>query len=59
MKNLIVLAILCAITAGILWYLHRAKARGETCIGCPLAKNCKKGASCPSCGTNGKSEEKN
>lgn len=40
MENLIVIAVLLAIVAGIVWYLVRAKKRGETCIGCPYAKQC-------------------
>ena len=38
MENVIVILILLAIAAGIIWYLIRAKKRGETCIGCPYAK---------------------
>ena len=40
MENVIVVLILVAIAAGIIWYLIRAKKRGETCIGCPYAKQC-------------------
>ena len=40
MENVIVILILLAIVAGIIWYLIRAKKRGETCIGCPYAKQC-------------------
>ena len=40
MENVIVVVILLAIVAGIIWYLVRAKKRGETCIGCPYAKQC-------------------
>lgn len=40
MKNVIVVLILLAIVAGIICYLVRAKKRGETCIGCPYAKQC-------------------
>ena len=40
MKNVIVVLILLAIVAGIVTYLVRAKKRGETCIGCPYAKQC-------------------
>ncbi len=40
MIDLIVIAILLAITGGIVFYLYRAKKRGETCIGCPHAKQC-------------------
>ena len=37
-------AIVLAIIGGILFYLYRAKKRGETCIGCPYAKQCGSGA---------------
>lgn len=47
MENLIVVLILVAITAGIIWYLISAKKRGEKCIGCPYAKHC--GGMCSSC----------
>ena len=40
MENVIVILILVAIAAGIIWYIVRAKKRGETCIGCPYAKQC-------------------
>ena len=40
MGNVIIILILALIVAGIIWYLVRAKKRGETCIGCPYAKQC-------------------
>ena len=40
MENFIIVAVLLAIVGGIVWYLFRAKKRGETCIGCPYAKQC-------------------
>lgn len=40
MENGIVILILVAIAVGIICYLIRAKKRGETCIGCPYAKQC-------------------
>lgn len=40
MENVIAILILVAIVVGIIWYLIRAKKRGETCIGCPYAKQC-------------------
>ena len=40
MENVIVVLILVAVTAGIIWYLVRAKKRGEKCVGCPYAKQC-------------------
>ena len=44
MIDFIVAAIVLAILGGILFYLYRAKKRGETCIGCPYAKQCGSGA---------------
>lgn len=46
MKNVIVVLILTAVAAGIIWYLVRAKKRGETCIGCPYAKQCASKGKC-------------
>ena len=48
MENVIVVLILVAITSGIIWYLIRAKRKGEKCVGCPYAKQCgsKQGGCC-------------
>ena len=54
MTDLIVIAILLAITGGIVGYLYRAKKRGKTCIGCPYAKQC--GSKCKG-GCNNKNTE--
>lgn len=40
MENLIIVLIVSAIVAAIVFYLIRAKRRGEKCIGCPYAKEC-------------------
>ncbi len=40
MENVIIVLVLLAIVAGIVWYLYRAKKRGGKCIGCPYAKQC-------------------
>ena len=40
MEDVIVVFILITIAAGIIWYLTRAKKRGEKCVGCPYAKQC-------------------
>ena len=40
MENLIIVLILVGIAVGIVWYLYRAKKRGQACIGCPYAKGC-------------------
>ena len=44
MVDFIIIAVVAAILGGILFYLYRAKKRGETCIGCPYAKQCGGGA---------------
>lgn len=47
MENMIIIIILLLIVSGIVYYLYKAKKRGETCIGCPYAKQCKsKGGTC-------------
>ena len=48
MENVIVVLILVAIAAGIIWYLIRSKRKGEKCVGCPYAKQCgsKQGGCC-------------
>ena len=40
MENIIIIVVLAAIIGGVIGYLVRAKKRGETCIGCPYAKQC-------------------
>ena len=40
MDTVIIIIILLAIAAAIVGYLVRAKKRGQTCIGCPYAKQC-------------------
>lgn len=40
MENIILIALLVCILGAIIFYLYRAKKRGETCIGCPYAKQC-------------------
>lgn len=42
LKTIIFTLIVLAIAGGIIFYLIRAKRRGETCIGCPYAKQCGK-----------------
>lgn len=46
--NAIIIGVLLLIAGGIVFYLWRAKRRGEHCIGCPHAKSChgKCGGSC-------------
>ena len=45
-ENVIIVLILLAIAGGIIWYLIRAKKRGEHCIGCPYSKKCAGKCSC-------------
>ncbi len=72
MADFVVILILVCIIGGIVYYLCRAKKRGETCIGCPYAKQCgsrcnnQSGSSCAnqggsphSCQCNSDSEKKN
>ena len=40
MENIIIVIIVAAIVGGIVWYLLRAKKRGDTCVGCPHGKQC-------------------
>lgn len=40
MVDVIIVAILVCIIGGILFYLYRAKKRGEVCIGCPYGRQC-------------------
>ena len=48
MVNAILIGILAVIVGGIVGYLWRAKKRGDTCVGCPYAKQC--GGHCGGCG---------
>ncbi len=41
MENLVILIILIFVIGGIVLYLLKAKKQGQTCIGCPYAKQCK------------------
>ena len=38
--NAIVIGVLFMIAGGILWYLLRARKKGQSCIGCPYCKQC-------------------
>lgn len=40
MENIIIIAVIAAILGGVIGYLVRAKKRGQTCVGCPYAKQC-------------------
>ncbi len=39
-ENAVIILILLGIVGGIVFYLLRARKRGERCIGCPYAKQC-------------------
>lgn len=41
LDDIIVVLLLIAILGGAIFYIFRAKRRGEKCIGCPYAKQCK------------------
>ncbi|MBQ5590375.1 MAG: FeoB-associated Cys-rich membrane protein [Clostridia bacterium] len=40
MENYIIIAIIVAILGSVIFYLFKAKKRGDKCIGCPYAKEC-------------------
>ena len=50
MIDILIIAILALIAGAVIGYLYRAKKRGQTCIGCPYAKQCKKSGGSCSCG---------
>ncbi len=54
MENVVIIAVVAAIVIAIVCYLLKAKKRGDTCIGCPHAKQC--GGQCG--GNRGSAEEK-
>lgn len=51
MENVIIIIILVAIAGSIIWYLYRAKKRGDKCVGCPYGKQCSNKNNC-SCKSN-------
>lgn len=53
--NIILVIVLVCIVGAIIFYLYRAKKRGEKCIGCPYAKQCGGGK----CGGHGHTEKQN
>lgn len=38
--NIIVIAVLVCLVGAVVYYIYKAKKRGEHCIGCPYAKQC-------------------
>lgn len=45
--DLIVIAVVAVIVGLVLWYIHRSKAKGIKCIGCPNGAKCS--GSCSGC----------
>ena len=54
MKNLIIAAVLVAVAGLALFYILRAKKRGQKCIGCPYSGKC--GNKNCGCGTQNKED---
>ena len=54
--NVIAVAVILIIVGGAVFYLVRAKRRGQKCVGCPYAKQCGGACSCKTEG-NDKSED--
>ena len=40
LTNILLIVVLLCIAGAAGLYLYRAKKRGETCVGCPYAKQC-------------------
>ena len=40
MENVIIILVLAAILALVIFYIVKSKKRGNKCIGCPYAKAC-------------------
>lgn len=58
--DILVSVVLVLIIGGAIAYIVRSKKRGETCIGCPYAKECARGkggcsGACHTTGTSGSS----
>lgn len=46
MENIIIILILGIVVGGAGLYIYKAKKRGQTCVGCPYAKECAKKYNC-------------
>ena len=46
MIDILIAIVILAIIGGIVWYLIRAKKRGDKCIGCPYGKQCCNKSNC-------------
>ncbi len=42
MENIIIIAVLCLAVAAAVFYIVRAKRKGQKCIGCPYSSKCSK-----------------
>ncbi|MBO5305744.1 MAG: FeoB-associated Cys-rich membrane protein [Clostridia bacterium] len=40
MENIIAIAVIVLVLGGAIFYLVRAKKRGQKCVGCPYCKQC-------------------
>ncbi len=49
--DIIIILVVAAVVIAVSVYLCKAKKRGETCIGCPYAKQCGSNNGCK-CGEN-------
>ena len=45
-SDVIVILILALILGGAIFYIYKAKKRGDKCIGCPYAKECAEKGNC-------------
>ena len=52
MENFIIIAIIVLVLGGVVFYLIKAKKRGDRCIGCPYAKKCGGKCNCNSTSSN-------
>ena len=50
--EIIAIVAIVLIVGGAIFYLVRAKRRGQKCVGCPYAKECGNKCSCQSKNTN-------
>jgi hypothetical protein len=44
--DVVVILVIALAVGGALFYIIRAKKKGQKCIGCPYAKNCSGNCSC-------------
>lgn len=50
MKDVLIIAIILLLLGVAIWYLYRAKKKGNKCIGCPYGSTCCQ-KHCGGCGT--------